>query len=78
MNVSNGKNVARRTVLTKSLRERRARIAAHQSWANTDDRSARTRPGTRAFLRRFECQVAPDAVRDRGLFRVTERSLSMP
>lgn len=37
-----------------------ARIAAHQSWANTSDRSARTAPARRAALDRFERQVDPD------------------
>lgn len=46
--------------LTPSERVLRARIAAHTSWANTSDRSARTAPGRRAFLARFEDQVDPD------------------
>lgn len=37
-----------------------ARIAVHASWANTTDRTARTAPGTKAFLDRFERQVDPD------------------
>src|SRR5262249_43968747 len=41
---------------------RRARIAAHASWANTADRTARTAAGTRAFLDRFERQVDPERV----------------
>lgn len=59
VNVSDRNYAARREPLTAPQRQRRARIAAHQSWANTDDRTARTRPGTRAFLRRFERQVDP-------------------
>jgi len=43
-------------------RRRRARIAAHASWAATADRTARTAPGTAAFLQRFERQVDPDGV----------------
>ncbi|NEK56881.1 hypothetical protein GCU56_03220 [Geodermatophilus sabuli] len=39
-----------------------ARLAAHQSWANTADRSARTAPARRAMLDRFENQVDPDGV----------------
>jgi hypothetical protein len=38
----------------------RARIAAHVSWANTPDPSARTAAGRAAFLDRFEKQVDPD------------------
>ncbi|SQD97993.1 conserved hypothetical protein [Parafrankia sp. Ea1.12] len=37
-----------------------ARIAAHTSWANTTDRTARTAPGRAAFLDRFDRQVDPD------------------
>lgn len=39
-----------------------ARIAAHTSWAETLDRSARTSPARTAFLARFELQVDPDGV----------------
>ncbi|WP_410814824.1 hypothetical protein [Micromonospora sp. 067-2] len=46
--------------LTPEQRRRRARIAAHVSWANTTDRTARTAAGTKAFLDRFERQVDPD------------------
>jgi hypothetical protein len=48
--------------MTPEQRRRRARIAAHASWANTVDRTARTSSGTKAFLDRFERQVDPDAV----------------
>jgi hypothetical protein len=41
-----------------------ARIAAHTSWANTPDRTARTAPARRALLARFEAQVDPDGVLD--------------
>ncbi|GAA3948417.1 hypothetical protein [Actinoplanes auranticolor] len=46
--------------LTPQQRKRRARIAAHASWAATANRAARTASGTQAFLRRFERQVDPD------------------
>ena len=46
--------------LTPSERSLRARMAAHASWAKTDDRSARTAPARRAALARFEHQVDPD------------------
>ncbi len=45
--------------MTARQRSRRARIAAHASWANTADRAERTAPGTQAFLTRFERQVDP-------------------
>lgn len=40
------------------------RLGAHTSWANTTDRTARTAPGTQAFLDRFEREVDPDGVLD--------------
>jgi hypothetical protein len=40
----------------------RARIAVHTSWASCPDRRARTAPGRRAFLDRFEREVDPDGV----------------
>lgn len=49
----------RRESLSPQQRVRRARIAAHASWANTSDRTARTTPATNAFLARFERQVDP-------------------
>src|SRR3712207_5858286 len=39
-----------------------ARLAAHESWANTADPSARTAPARRALLDRFERQVDPEGV----------------
>jgi hypothetical protein len=39
-----------------------APLAAHESWANTADPSARTAPARRAVLDRFERQVHPDGV----------------
>lgn len=38
----------------------RATVAAHESWAQTEDRSARTAPAREAFERRFEDQVDPE------------------
>jgi hypothetical protein len=35
-------------------------IRAHESWARTRDRSARTAPARAALLRKFELQVDPD------------------
>lgn len=45
--------------LTAKQRSRRARIAAHASWANTADRQGRTASATASFLARFEKQVDP-------------------
>ena len=36
-----------------------ARLAAHESWANTQNRTARTAPAREAFLTKFEDQVDP-------------------
>ncbi len=41
----------------------RARIAAHESWARTSDRSARTAPARAALERRFLEQADGDPVR---------------
>lgn len=37
-------------------------IGAHESWARTTDRTARTANGRRAFLDRFEREVDPDGI----------------
>ncbi|AXO25807.1 hypothetical protein BB734_07635 [Mycobacterium avium subsp. hominissuis] len=38
----------------------RSQIAAHESWARTPDRSARTANARKAMLDKFEHQVDPD------------------
>ncbi|WP_017599225.1 hypothetical protein [Nocardiopsis lucentensis] len=45
-------------------RSENARIAAHWSWGDTKDRSARTLPARRASAARFERLVDPDGVMD--------------
>lgn len=50
--------------LTPSERKLRAQIAAHTSWANTEDRTARTAAGTAALVGKFERQVDPDGTLD--------------
>lgn len=42
-----------------SERELIARLAAHTSWANTEDRTARTAKARKAALDRFEAEVDP-------------------
>lgn len=37
-----------------------AKLAAHTSWALTEDRAARTAPARQALLERFEDEVDPD------------------
>lgn len=49
-----------RTSLTPEQRVLRARLAAHESWAATPDRAARTQAAREAFIRRFYDQVDPD------------------
>lgn len=39
-------------------------IGAHESWARTEDRAARTAPARKAALERFERQVDPDGALD--------------
>lgn len=56
--------------LTAAERSLRGRLAAHASWANTPDRSARTAAARRAALDRFEREVDPD-----GTLSPTERGL---
>ena len=46
--------------LTPSERTLRAQIAAHQSWARTEDPSARTANARKAMLDKFERQVDPE------------------
>jgi hypothetical protein len=46
--------------LSPSEKSLRGEIAAHESWARTEDRSARTAPARRAMLDKFEQQVDPD------------------
>ncbi|EYR62072.1 hypothetical protein N866_12130 [Actinotalea ferrariae CF5-4] len=38
----------------------RSTIAAHESWAHTQDRSARTAPARAALMAKFERQVDPE------------------
>lgn len=45
---------------TPSERRLRSSIAAHTSWAHTEDRTARTAPARRALLDKFEREVDPD------------------
>lgn len=39
-----------------------AQIAAHESWAKTPDRAARTLPARQAALERFERLVDPESI----------------
>lgn len=48
------------TLTRRSERELRARLAAHASWAVTENPSARTKPAREAFDARFEREVDPE------------------
>lgn len=48
--------------LTPSERKLRAEIAAHESWARTEDRPARTAKARKALLDKFEKEVDPEGV----------------
>ena len=50
--------------LTPAQRSLRGQLAAHESWAQTADRAARTAPARDTFLERFERQVDPDGILD--------------
>lgn len=43
-----------------SLRVQLGRVGAYESWARTEDRSARTAPGRKAMLEKFEREVDPN------------------
>lgn len=45
--------------LTREQRKLRASIAAHESWAKTEDRRARSQHGRDAFRQSFEDKVDP-------------------
>ena len=44
-----------------SDRQAISRIAAHESWARTTDRAARTAPARAAMVAKFEREVDPDS-----------------
>jgi hypothetical protein len=48
--------------MIQSERRLRAQIAAHQSWARTEDRASRTANARKAMLDKFEREVDPDGV----------------
>lgn len=46
--------------ISPAERHLRARLAAHESWAQCEDRTERTAPARKAMLDKFEQQVDPD------------------
>ncbi|MEB3034781.1 hypothetical protein [[Mycobacterium] nativiensis] len=57
-----GLRIEGRLLITESERILRAQIGAHTSWANTEDRTARTRNARAKFNERFDDEVDPDRV----------------
>ncbi len=49
---------------TPQSRSMRARLGAFESWAKTEDRTARTRPGRKAAMDKFEREVDPEGGTD--------------
>lgn len=49
---------------TQADRRLAGQIAAHESWSNTPDRTARTQPARDALQASFERKVDPDGVLD--------------
>ncbi|HVM55302.1 MAG TPA: hypothetical protein VM262_19105 [Acidimicrobiales bacterium] len=56
--------MARRRPVTAEQRALYSRIGAHESWARTADRTARTKAARDAAFARFEREVDPDGVLD--------------
>ncbi len=48
--------------MTSAEHRLRSQIGAHESWARTVNRSARTLPARMALLDKFEREVDPDAI----------------
>jgi len=58
-----------KSIDSPAFRSLRGRLAAYTSWARTDDRAARTLPGRRAMLDKFEKDVDPE-----GKLTIQERA----
>lgn len=59
---------------TPSERRMQGQAAAHQSWANTVDRSARTAAGRRAALAKFDDSPDPESARKAHMKRLALKS----
>lgn len=60
-----------------SERKLRASLAAHTSWANTTDRSARTAPARRALDEKFLAEAGGDPVRAEHLRKAHFQRLAL-
>ena len=63
--------------MTDPTKSMAGRIGAHQSWANTIDRSARTAPGRAALEQRFLDEADGDPKRAEHLRKVYFQRLAM-
>lgn len=63
--------------MSESLRRLSATIAAHESWANTPDRTARTAPARAALDAKFLAQADGDLVRAEHLRKAYFLRLSL-
>lgn len=63
--------------LTPAQRSLRSRIAVERSWANTDDRPARTAAARRAFEDKFLAEAGGDPVRAEHLRKAYFASLAL-
>lgn len=63
--------------MTETERRLSAAIAAHTSWANTDDRAARTAPARRALEQKFLEQAEGDPKRAESLRRAHYKRLAL-
>jgi len=63
--------------LTQTERSLAGQIGGHKSWANTDDRTARTAPARRAFEDRFLKEADGDPQRAESLRKAYYARLSL-
>lgn len=63
--------------MTEAERRLRASIAAHESWANTEDRTARTAPARRALDEKFLREAGGDPQRAEHLRRAHFQRLAL-
>lgn len=63
--------------MTAAERSQLASIAAHESWAATKDRSARTAPARKALDEKFLAQADGDPVRAESLRRAHFKRLAL-
>jgi hypothetical protein len=62
MQIPKGSALPMSQSLSPAERSLRGQLAAHTSWAHTDDRSARTANARKAALDRFQNEVDPEGV----------------